>query len=245
MSGFEPIPAIDVRDGRVVRLKQGDYTQETSYGFNPLSLALDYANAGARWLHLVDLDAAKVGGYTLTPLVRALRGRSQLRIQSGGGVRAAADVEILLEAGVERVVAGSLAVKSPDEVIGWLQRFGAEHICIALDTRRDAEGVWRLPTHGWTESAGEELFALLDRYRSAGLKHLLCTDIARDGMLAGPNLELYREVSARAQGVSLIASGGVSSLDDIRGARDAGSAGVVLGKALLEGRFTVQEALTC
>jgi phosphoribosylformimino-5-aminoimidazole carboxamide ribotide isomerase len=245
MSGFEPIPAIDVRDGRVVRLKQGDYAQETSYSFNPLSLALDYAKAGARWLHLVDLDAAKVGGYTLTPLVRALRARSQLRIQSGGGVRAAADVEILLEAGVERVVIGSLAVKSPDEVIGWLERFGAEHICIALDTRRDASGVWRLPTHGWTESAGEELFALLNRYRSAGLKHLLCTDIARDGMLSGPNLGLYQEIARRAPEVGLIASGGVSSLDDIQGARAAGASGVVLCKALLEGRFTVQEALAC
>lgn len=245
MTGFTAIPAIDVLDGRVVRLKQGDFAQETRYATDPLQRALDYARAGAEWLHLVDLDAAKAGGYTLAPLVRALRAQSRLRIQSGGGVRCAEDVEALLAAGVERVVVGSLAVKSPALVIEWLARFGAEHLCIALDTRRDAQGVWRLPTHGWTESAGEELFTLLARYRMAGLKHLLCTDIARDGMLTGPNFALYRLLVERAPEVRLIASGGVSGLDDIRRTREAGAAGVVLGKALLDGRFTVEEARAC
>ncbi|MCG6117512.1 MAG: 1-(5-phosphoribosyl)-5-[(5-phosphoribosylamino)methylideneamino]imidazole-4-carboxamide isomerase [Aquimonas sp.] len=245
MTGFTAIPAIDVRDGRVVRLKQGDYAQETRYAADPLQLALDYARAGAEWLHLVDLDAAKAGGYTLAPLVKALRAQSALRIQSGGGVRSADDVEALLTAGVERVVIGSLAVKSPQLVIDWLARFGAGHLCIALDTRCDAEGVWRLPTHGWTESAGEELFVLLQPYRAAGLKHLLCTDIARDGMLSGPNFDLYRLLIERAPEVQLIASGGVAGLDDIRTAREVGAAGVVLGKALLDGRFTVAEALAC
>ncbi|WP_395788719.1 1-(5-phosphoribosyl)-5-[(5-phosphoribosylamino)methylideneamino]imidazole-4-carboxamide isomerase [Aquimonas sp.] len=245
MSGFTAIPAIDVRGGRVVRLKQGDYAQETRYPSEPLALALRYAEAGADWLHLVDLDAAQAGGYTLAPLVRSLREQSKQRIQSGGGVRSEADVEALLAAGVERVVVGSLAVKSADEVIGWLQRFGAEHLCIALDTRQDAAGVWRLPTHGWTESAGEELFALVDRYRAAGLRHLLCTDIARDGMLNGPNFDLYRTLIERAPEVQLIASGGVAGLDDIRAARAVGAAGVVLGKALLDGCFSVEEALAC
>jgi len=245
MSGFIKIPAIDVRDGRVVRLKQGDYAQETRYQSKPLALALSYAEAGAEWLHLVDLDAAKLGGYTLSPLVQALRAKSGLRVQSGGGVRTAADVEALRSVGVERVVVGSVAVKSPDEVIDWLQRFGAEHLCIALDTRQDAEGVWRLPTHGWTTSAGEELFALLERYRAAGLQHLLCTDIARDGMLSGPNFDLYAQIRQRAPSLELIASGGVSGLDDIRRAREIGAASVVLGKALLDGRFSIEEALAC
>lgn len=245
MTGFIAIPAIDVRDGRVVRLKQGDYAQETRYARDPLQLALDYASAGAEWLHLVDLDAAKAGGYTLAPLVQALRAQSGLRIQSGGGVRSIEDVNALLAAGVDRVVIGSVAVKSPDLVLRWLDQFGASQLCVALDTRRDADGVWRLPVHGWTESAGEELFVLLERYRAAGLRHVLCTDIARDGMLSGPNLDLYRDVVRRAPEIALIASGGVSSLDDIRGARAAGAAGVVLGKALLDGRFTVEEALAC
>lgn len=245
MTGFTAIPAIDVRDGRVVRLKQGDYAQETRYAADPLQLAQDYARAGAEWLHLVDLDAAKAGGYTLGTLVRSLREQSPLRVQSGGGVRSEGDVEALLAAGVERVVVGSLAVKSPDLVIDWLARFGADRLCIALDTRCDDGGVWRLPTHGWTESAGEELFALLEGYRSAGLKHLLCTDIARDGMLSGPNFDLYRLLVERAPEVQLIASGGVSGLGDIRAAREVGAAGVVLGKALLDGRFTVEEALAC
>lgn len=245
MTGFAAIPAIDVREGCVVRLKQGDYAQETRYAAQPLELALAYAQAGAHWLHLVDLDAAKAGGYTLLPLVRQIRAHSGLRVQSGGGVRSIDDIDALLSAGIDRVVVGSVAVKSPDEVMRWLDRFGANRVCVALDTRCDDEGVWRLPTHGWTESAGEELFALLDRYRSAGLRHLLCTDIARDGMLSGPNLALYREIVQRAPELALIASGGVSGLGDIRAARLAGAAGVVLGKALLEGRFTIEEALAC
>lgn len=245
MTVFTAMPAIDVRAGRVVRLKQGDYARETRYETRPLELALAYAQKGAQWLHLVDLDAAKAGGYSLTPLVQQIRAHSGLRIQSGGGVRSIDDVDALLAAGVDRVVVGSVAVRSPDDVVHWLARFGADRVCVALDTQRDEEGIWRLPTHGWTERAGAELFALLDRYRSAGLRHLLCTDIARDGMLSGPNLALYREIVQRAPEVALIASGGVSGLDDIRAARLAGAAGVVLGKALLEGCFTIEEALAC
>lgn len=245
MTGFIAIPAIDVRAGRVVRLKQGDYAQETRYDTRPLELALAYAQKGAQWLHLVDLDAAKAGGYGLSPLVQQIRAHSGLRIQSGGGVRSVDDVDALLTAGIDRVVVGSVAVHSPDEVMRWLGRFGADRVCVALDTRRDDEGIWRLPTHGWTESAGEELFALLGRYRRAGLRHLLCTDIARDGMLSGPNLALYREIVQRAPELALIASGGVSGLGDIRATRLAGAAGVVLGKALLQGCFTIEEAVAC
>lgn len=243
MSAFDLYPAIDVRDGRVVRLVQGDYDRETRYAADPVQLAADYERAGARWLHLVDLDAAREGGWTLAPLLERLRGATGLRIQSGGGVRAEADVERLLRAGVDRVVIGSLAVKQPDLVSSWLARYGVERITIALDTRIDARGRWTLPTAGWTQGGSARLEHVLGLYRDAGLRHLLCTDIGRDGMLTGPNIDLYRRLHALAPEVALQASGGARELADVLAAREAGCAGIVLGKALLEGRFALADAV--
>jgi phosphoribosylformimino-5-aminoimidazole carboxamide ribotide isomerase len=246
---FTVYPAIDVRDGRVVRLRQGDYAQETRYGDDPCTMAEAYAKAGAEWLHLVDLDAARVGGYTLAPLLRTIKERTSLRVQSGGGVRSAKDVEAMLVAGADRVVVGSLAVRESGTVAGWIAHFGAERIAVALDTRKDANGWWRLPVHGWTEidsgEAGPDLASMLTFYNRAGLRHLLCTDIERDGMLSGPNCALYERVCAVSQQVAVQASGGVRNADDVRAARDAGCAGVVLGRALLEGHVAVEEALAC
>lgn len=242
---FTAYPAIDVRDGRVVRLVQGDYDRETRYAADPFALAMRYADAGARWLHLVDLDAARAGGYTLAPLLRRIAEDGRLRVQTGGGVRDEAAIAAILDAGASRVVVGSLAVREPERVVEWLRSFGAERITVALDTRRDDDGVWRLPVHGWTERAERDLEACLDLYAEAGARHLLCTDIARDGMLQGPNLDLYRTVVARVPALALQASGGVRDAADVAAARAAGCAGAVLGKALLEGRLTVEEALAC
>ena len=242
---FTAYPAIDVRDGRVVRLAQGDYARETRYDADPYALAMRYADAGGGWLHLVDLDGARAGGYTLAPLLKRIAADGRLRVQTGGGVRDGDAVQAILEAGAARVVVGSLAVREPTLVATWLQRFGAERITIALDTRQDADGAWRLPVHGWTEDAGRGLDACLDLYRDAGARHLLCTDIARDGMMQGPNLDLYARVLARDDGFALQASGGVRGLDDVRGAQAGGCAGVVLGKSLLEGALRLEEALAC
>lgn len=242
-AAFDIYPAIDVRDGRVVRLRQGDYAQETRYPDAPLALAQRYAEEGARWLHLVDLDAARVGGYTLAPLLQRIRATASLRVQTGGGVRGEDDVAAILAAGADRVVIGSLAVRDPDCVIGWLGRFGAERITVALDARQDADGAWRLPVAGWTQDSGVGLEALLQRYREAGLRHLLCTDIARDGMLAGPNLDLYRHLRALAPGLAIQASGGIRDAADVRAAQAAGCAGAVLGKGLLDGRFALRDVL--
>ena len=242
---FTAYPAIDVRDGHVVRLLQGDYDRETRYADDPFAIAMRYADAGAQWLHLVDLDAARAGGYTLAPLLRRIADDGRLRVQTGGGVRDEAAVAAMLDAGASRVVIGSLAVREPERVVAWLARFGAERLTIALDTRRDDTGLWRLPVHGWTEHAACDLDDCLDLYRDAGARHLLCTDIARDGMLQGPNLDLYRTILARGDGFALQASGGVRDVADVAAARDAGCAGAVLGKALLEGRMTVAEALAC
>lgn len=246
---FTLYPAIDVRDGRVVRLRQGDYAQETRYPGEPADVAARYAQAGARWLHLVDLDAARAGGYTLAPLLSTIRATTSLRIQTGGGVRSEADVEAILEAGADRVVVGSLAVRESERVSGWLMRFGADRITVALDARQDEAGRWQLPTAGWTQASGVELDGLLRRYAEAGLRHLLCTDISRDGMLSGPSLDLYRTLVAIAPQVRLQASGGVRDTADVAAARDAGCAGAVLGKALLEGRIDLaalcREPVSC
>lgn len=242
---FTVFPAIDVRGGAVVRLLQGDYERETRYGDDPLAQATAYARAGAEWLHLVDLDAARAGGYTLTALLTRLRAEAGLKVQTGGGVRGERDLVTLLEAGAERVVIGSLAVREPGLVQGWIRRYGSGRITVALDTRCDEAGQWTLPVAGWTEASTRTLDDLAQEYARAGLEHLLCTDIARDGMLLGPNLDLYRHLLGLVPGLALQASGGVRDLDDVRGAREAGCSGVVLGKALLEGRLRLEEALAC
>ncbi|MBB1471610.1 1-(5-phosphoribosyl)-5-((5-phosphoribosylamino)methylideneamino)imidazole-4-carboxamide isomerase [Luteimonas sp. MC1782] len=240
---FNVYPAIDVRDGRVVRLAQGDYARESRYADAPLDLAMRYAEAGARWLHLVDLDAARAGGYTLAPLLSRIKAQTGLSVQTGGGVRSEGDVDAMLDAGADRVVIGSLAVARRDMVAGWVARHGAARIVVALDARQAADGQWRPATHGWTEDAAETLDALVAFHAGSGLQHLLCTDIGRDGMLSGPNLSLYARLRTLAPTLRLQASGGARDADDIAAARAIGCDGIVLGKALLEGRLGLHDAL--
>jgi phosphoribosylformimino-5-aminoimidazole carboxamide ribotide isomerase len=242
MSEFVLLPAIDVREGRVVRLRQGDYQQETRYSGDPLTIAKRYADAGARWLHLVDLDAAREGGYTLSPLLATIKAATGLRVQTGGGVRSRDDVIRMLDAGADRVVVGSLAVREPDTVLGCLRECSAESITVAFDARRIGGG-WQLPISGWTQQSGMMLADMIAIYAEAGLRHALCTDIDRDGMLAGPNLDLYRGILAQAPRLRLQASGGARGVEDITAARAMGCAGIVLGKALLEGHFDLAKAL--
>jgi phosphoribosylformimino-5-aminoimidazole carboxamide ribotide isomerase len=242
---FTVYPALDIRNGRVVRLLQGDYARETQYGDDVLPRAQAFADAGAQWMHLVDLDAAKAGGYTLASTLGEIARVTGLQVQTGGGVRSREDVARILDAGAARVVIGSLAVRQADTVIAWLQEFGADRLTIALDTRQDADGVWQLPVHGWTEAAEATLDQLAVRYAQAGLQHLLCTDIARDGMLSGPNMQLYAHLRTLAPQLQVQVSGGARNLDDVVAAKAAGCAGIVLGKALLEGHLALKEALAC
>lgn len=244
---FTVYPAIDVRGGRVVRLRQGDFAQETHYADDPFGVARLHAQAGAQWLHLVDLDAARMGGYRLAELLWRIHDETRMRVQTGGGIRSEGDVRTLLQAGADRVVVGSVAVREPETVRRWLQVFGPERIVVALDTRQDERGWWRLPTQGWTQAEcdDKDLAGLLVFYATAGLRHLLCTDIDRDGMLAGPNIDLYQRLQMLAPRVAVQASGGVRDLADVRAARAAGCAGIVLGRALLEGGIDLAEALTC
>ncbi|CAN5224421.1 1-(5-phosphoribosyl)-5-[(5-phosphoribosylamino)methylideneamino]imidazole-4-carboxamide isomerase [soil metagenome] len=243
--GFDAVPAIDLRGGHVVRLAQGDYARQTVFDGDPVALAQAWEARGARWLHVVDLDAAKAGGYTLQPLLRRLRSDTGLRLQTGGGIRDQAQVAELLSLGVERVVIGTLAVREPERVTQWISDHGAGHITLALDTRQDDAGAWRLQVSGWTSGSDASLPELLARYADAGLRHLLCTDIARDGMLSGFNLDLYRQLSSDWPQLQIQASGGVRDAADVRAAREAGAAVAILGRALLEGRLDLDEALAC
>ena len=240
---FTVIPAIDLRAGRVVRLRQGDYGQQTTYEFEPHELARRYAEAGAAWLHVVDLDGARSGSLDNLQVIEALA-RDGMQVQAGGGVRSEADLQRLFDAGVARVVVGSVAIREPALVGAWLGKFGADKLTVALDTRR-IDGRWALPSAGWTELEARSLDELAPWYAARGARHLLCTDIDRDGMLAGFNLELYRDLAETAPTLAVQASGGVRSVDDIVATRAAGAQGVILGRALLEGRFTIEEALAC
>ncbi len=242
---FQVYPAIDVRGGRVVRLAQGDYARETPYAQDPLPLAQAYATAGAGWLHLVDLDAARAGGYALSTLLGAIKAQTGLSVQTGGGVRDESDVDRLLAAGADRVVVGSLSANEPERVAGWLRRYGGNKIVVALDARRAGDGRWFPATHGWTRQGERSLADLVRFYSRRGLRHLLCTDIARDGMLSGPNFDLYALLRQWAPQVAVQASGGARDVGDVREARRAGCAGIVLGKSLLEGSVDLGEALAC
>ncbi|MCI4567318.1 1-(5-phosphoribosyl)-5-[(5-phosphoribosylamino)methylideneamino] imidazole-4-carboxamide isomerase [Lysobacter sp. CFH 32150] len=242
---FTIYPAIDVRCGRVVRLHQGDYARETRYPEDPYALAMRYADAGANWLHLVDLDAAREGGYKLQPLLQRIVEDGRLRVQTGGGIRSASDVEALLELGAHRVVVGSLAVELRERVASWLARYGCDRVTVALDARCGTDGRWWPATRGWTGTGQATLGELVRFYSRSGLRHLLCTDIARDGTLAGPNLALYALLREWAPKIELQASGGARNVVDVEAARDAGCAGIVLGKSLLDGELTLAEALAC
>lgn len=237
------IPAIDLRDGKVVRLAQGDYLRETRYAVDPLELASGYRANGARWLHVVDLDGARAGGLQNIRAIGDLAGTG-LRVQAGGGVRCKGDVDALFAAGVSRVVIGSLAIRDPDNVEKWILEYGADRICIALDTRL-IDGAWTLPSAGWTQRESILLDRLAPRYAAGGAQHLLCTDIDRDGMLAGPNFELYRHLRGIVPELSIQASGGVRDSADVSKLALIGLGGVVLGKSLLEGKLDLAEALAC
>jgi phosphoribosylformimino-5-aminoimidazole carboxamide ribotide isomerase len=237
------IPAIDLLDGRCVRLLHGDFEQVTHYPAAPGDLARLYSNEGADWLHVVDLAASRDGADADTSALFKLLGQAPQLVQTGGGVRNGMDVSQRLEAGAARVVIGSLSVTDSRRFIGWLERFGTEKLVAALDILFDDEGIPWPRIHGWTSRGDRNLWQLLDELAAGGLTHLLCTDISRDGAMSGPNLDLYTQITNRYPKLQLQASGGVSSLDDLKELKPTGASGVITGKALLDQRFSVAEAL--
>ncbi len=239
------IPAIDLIQGKTVRLYQGSYDKTTEYQQTPLQLRDLYAKAGAGILHLVDLTGAKNAADRQLELLTSLMKNAPLPVQVGGGVRTAADVEQLLSAGASRVVVGSVAIREPETVQNWLRSYGGDKIVLALDVAINAKGDKTLPSHGWIEESTITLEQVLDGFIAAGAKHVLCTDISKDGTLQGPNVALYAELTQKYPQIQWQASGGVGSLADINALKPTGVAGVILGRALLEGKFTVEEAIQC
>jgi len=237
------IPSIDLRGGRCVRLLQGDFARETVYDLEPMTLVDRYVAAGAPWLHLVDLDGARDGTLANRRFILDLAAAQKIKVQVGGGIRSVEVVEALLAGGVSRVVIGSAAVEQPASVIDWMNRHGAERICLALDVRLQ-NGTPMVQTRGWTQESALSLWQAVDIYLNAGLRHVLCTDVARDGAMQGPNIELYRECRQRYPQLSWQASGGVRGVADLEALRALGMYGAVSGKALLEGMLNASELRT-
>ncbi len=235
-------PAIDLKGGVCVRLMHGRFDQVTRYDEDPVERLAAFAAAGADWAHIVDLDGAEAGRAMQHALIGDLARAVDIRIQSGGGVRSDDDIRALLAAGVGRVVVGSLAVSRPEAVAGWLAEFGPERITLAIDVKADGDR-WIPALKGWTEAAAIDLWAALDRYPPGTAKHLLVTDVGRDGALTGPNIDLLGEIVRRRPDLRVQASGGVSQLADLTAARAAGCDGAIVGRAIYEGRFTVAQAV--
>lgn len=239
------IPALDLIDGQVVRLLHGDFNQQTTYHNDPIAIAQEYSQAGADYLHLVDLDGARDPAQRQVALIRDLVRTTKLPVQVGGGIRTACDIEHLLDAGVRRVVIGSLAVTQPQRVQEWFQLFGSEAIVLALDVNIDTQGNRFLATHGWQQASTVTLEACLQTYLDHDCRHVLCTDIGRDGTLAGSHIELYADLKQQFPFIQWQASGGVARLDDLIALKAAQCDSVILGKALLTQQFTLTEALQC
>ena len=234
------IPAIDLHGGKCVRLYKGDFDKVTEYSDDPLAVARKFSAFQVRDLHIVDLDGARSGSQQNQGIVASLCAITDLSVQLGGGIR---DVNIVtgwLQQGVSRCVIGSLAVTQPDLVAEWISKFGADRIVAALDVSIDETGPV-LATHGWTRSSGFSLWDCIDGLADAGMEHLLCTDISRDGAMAGPNFGLYAEIVRRFPKIRLQASGGVRDATDLERLRDLGIPAAITGKALLDGRISATE----
>jgi phosphoribosylformimino-5-aminoimidazole carboxamide ribotide isomerase len=234
------LPAIDIRDGHCVRLLQGDFGMESRYDVRPTDLAKHYAQLGADWLHVVDLDGAARGEPVNLALIREMQSAAGIHIQLGGGVRNRESLAQTLDV-AQRVVIGSLAVTDPSLVEAWLKEFGEQRLTLALDVRIDKNNVPYLTTHGWQRESQITLWDALSRFHSSGVVHVLCTDVSKDGALVGPNFELYRECVQRWPTIEFQASGGVRGVDDLSALASAGVPRAVSGKALLEGKLTEKE----
>lgn len=237
------IPAMDLLERRVVRLYKGDYEQTQFYDVSPLDLVQAYMEAGAEIIHIIDLEGARNAEARQLDVIAQVVKQTGARFQVGGGIRSESDVQELLDIGVERVIIGSLAINQPAMVSKWVRKVGHDHIVLALDVSIDVNGNKWLPTKGWMNQSGMRLEEILSMYED--IQHVLCTDINRDGTLKGSNTVLYSELVKVYSQVKWQASGGIGSLADIKDVADTGVSGVIVGKALLDGIFTFEEAVQC
>lgn len=233
------IPAIDLIDGKAVRLTQGDYTQKTEYNARPLDVAQQFEDAGLRRLHLVDLDGAKAKHVVNYKVLELIATRTSLQIDFGGGVQSDDDLRIALECGAKQVTAGSIAVKQPEVVERWLSRYGAEVIILGADAKAE-----KIAVGGWEEATAIWVYDFVDNWVEKGITHVISTDVAKDGLLQGPSFALYKNLQERARpdaALHIVASGGVSSLSDLEQLAEMQLHGVVVGKAIYEGRIPLSD----
>ena len=233
---IELIPAIDIIGGQCVRLTKGDYDQKTVYRDSPAEVAKEFEQIGFKRLHVVDLDGAKSKHIVNSEVLRRVTTDTQLVVDFGGGIKTDEDIEKAFAAGASMVTIGSIAVTDPDLFMGWLEKYGAEHIILGADVRHG-----KISINGWKEDSAEDLLPFLKKYVDAGVKNVLCTEISKDGTLTGPAIELYQSIMAAYPELHLIASGGVSSIDDIKALEAAGIPAVVFGKAIYEGKINLNE----
>lgn len=235
-------PAIDILDSKCVRLSQGDFDRKKIYDLDPVKVAQSFESQGATWLHVVDLDGSRAGEKKEDSIIKRIVETTQLKLQVGGGIRSEADAQAYLDMGVKRVIAGSLALIKPALVKTMIRSLGSESLTLSMDVR-PVEGEWKIAGHGWEKDYGLDINSFLRNFVSAGLKHLLCTDISRDGMESGPNLELYTQIRDSFPTLAIQASGGVGKLSDLSKVRKMSLSGCIVGRALYEKRFELREAL--
>lgn len=236
MKGFNIIPAIDIIGGKCVRLTQGDYAQQKVYNEHPLEVAKEFEGHGIQRLHLVDLDGAKKGAVVNWKVLEAIAGKTSMVIDFGGGIKSDQDIDIVFDSGAAMATIGSVAVKQPEVFFGWLKRYGAEKMFLGADVKNEQVAVG-----GWLETTALSVFDFLKSNLDNGVQQVFCTDIAKDGLLQGPSTELYRRIMEKLPGIQLTASGGVSHIGDVEELQQAGCTGVIIGKAIYEGRITMAE----
>lgn len=233
---FEIIPAIDIIDGKCVRLTHGDYDQKKIYNEHPLEVAKEFEDAGIRRLHLVDLDGAKAGAVKNWKVLEAIAGKTGLVIDFGGGIKTSGDVQIVFESGAQLATIGSVAVKDEESFSAWLQSYGAGKFFLGADVKGE-----KITVSGWLEQTDIWVYDFIRKYTEKGVQQVFCTDVSKDGALQGPSLELYRDIVKEFPALHFIASGGVSSIDDLYQLQEKGCSGVIIGKAIYEGRIQLSE----
>ncbi|HEX5669848.1 MAG TPA: 1-(5-phosphoribosyl)-5-[(5-phosphoribosylamino)methylideneamino]imidazole-4-carboxamide isomerase [Chitinophagaceae bacterium] len=230
------IPAIDLIGGRVVRLTEGDYSKKTEYHSNPVDIARQFEDAGLRRLHVVDLDGAKKGSVVNWEVLEDIVAGTSLEIDFGGGVKQEADVQRIIDSGARWVTIGSMAVKQPDVFASWIEKYGADKFFLGADVRGE-----KIAVGGWLETTDLDVHEFIIQYTSRGLKYVFCTDISKDGKLEGPSTSLYKLILAGNRNIDLVASGGVTTMEDLYELRDAGCHGAIVGKAIYENRISLDE----
>lgn len=233
---MEIIPAIDIIDGKCVRLTQGDYAQKKIYNEHPLEVAMEFEDAGLRRLHLVDLDGAKAGAVKNWKVLERLAGKTGLVIDFGGGIKTAGDVNIVFDSGAALATVGSIAVKNGPLFVSWLEEYGAGKFLLGADVRDE-----KIAVGGWLETTDKWVYDFIQEYVEKGVEQVFCTDVSKDGLLQGPALDLYKNIVGKFPELHFIASGGVSSFDDVLKLEEAGCKGVIIGKAIYEGRITLNQ----